>query len=131
MPPARPTSVLIVDDSSTIRELTKVFLLWRSFELLEAESAERALSIVGLVPLDLIIADIKLPGMNGIDFVRKLRSDGREKVRNVPVILLTGEKEPKLREQGLSAGANIFLRKPVSVEALNQAIDAIRAAKPS
>lgn len=107
-------TVLIVDDSTTIRSVVKIHLLGCGFEFLEAESAERALQVLKLVHVDVVLADIRMPGMSGIDFLRAVRADARPRIRDVPVVLMTGEKAAGLREEGLAAGANGFLSKPVT-----------------
>ena len=117
------STVLLIDDSSTIREIVKIYLMGRPLEFVDAETAERAHTLLGLVPVKLIIADIKLPGMSGVEFVRKVRSDNRPHIRNLPVILLTGQKAAELRTEGLQAGANAFLEKPITSAALLSLID--------
>ena len=82
-------TVLLVDDSASIRDIVKIYLMGLPFEFLEAESAERGISMLGVVPVDLVIADVKLPGMNGIDFVRRVRKHDLPHVRKVPLVLLT------------------------------------------
>jgi two-component system chemotaxis response regulator CheY len=116
------STLLLIDDSPTIREIIKIYLMGRSLEFVDAENAERGLTLVGLMPIKLIIADIKLPGMDGVEFVRKLRADARPHIRSLPVILLTGQKAADLRQQGLEAGANAFIEKPISSTALNELI---------
>ena len=116
------STLLLIDDSPTIREIIKIYLMGRSLEFVDAENAERGLTLVGLMPIKLIIADIKLPGMDGVEFVRKLRSDPRPHIKKLPVILLTGQKSMDLRQQGLQAGANAFIEKPISSTALNELI---------
>jgi two-component system, chemotaxis family, chemotaxis protein CheY len=118
-----PSSVLLIDDSSTIREIVKIYLMGRSLEFVDAENAERALTLLGLMPIKLIIADIKLPGMSGVEFVRKLRKDSRAHIKALPVILLTGQKAAELKTEGLQAGANAFLEKPITSGALIELID--------
>ena len=69
--------------------------------------------------MDLIIADVNMPGgMDGLEFVRRVRSNERTLVRQVPIVLLTGGKAPDLEARGLQAGASEFVRKPVSIDAL-------------
>src|SRR5690348_13072976 len=84
-------TILVMDDSSTIREVLKVYLASERYEVVEAENADRGLNLVRLLPVDLVIADIKMPGMDGLVFVRRLRQEKNPRVRGLPVILLTGE----------------------------------------
>jgi two-component system chemotaxis response regulator CheY len=106
--------ILLVDDSSTVLNIIKVYLMGLDYELHEAENGERALLLARLVPVSLVIADIRMPKMDGIELTRALRSDANARVRGLPVILLTGEKQGGLEQEALAAGANAFLQKPIS-----------------
>ena len=110
-------TVLIVDDSDTIRHIIKVYLMKLKLDFLDADRADRGLKLLGTSPVDLVIADFNMPGMNGLDFVRQVRA-GRPAVNRVPIVLLTGGKAPDLEAKGLLAGASEFVRKPVSIDAL-------------
>ncbi len=70
----------------------------------------------------LVVADINMPGMDGITFVKKLRAEPRAEVRRIPVIFLTGDKSGELRERAAEAGANDFLEKPVKSAPLQEAV---------
>jgi two-component system chemotaxis response regulator CheY len=121
--------ILLVDDSPTIRQILKIYLMGRPFEFLEADNGERALQLVKLMPVELVIADVKMPGMDGLSFVRELRAVEGPRVRNLPVILLTGEKSDDIRVQGMQAGANAFLQKPVSSSRLKELVNELLPAK--
>ena len=107
------TTILLVDDSPTIRSITKVYLMEFGAEFVEAEQGERGLQLARLLKVDLVIADVMMPGMDGLAFTRALRLESDEKVRQVPVILLTSNREDQVRREGLGAGANDFITKPV------------------
>jgi two-component system chemotaxis response regulator CheY len=68
--------------------------------------------------VQLVIADINMPGMDGLTFLRRLRADEQPHLRKLPVILLTANKPEEYRARGLAAGANAFLQKPVVSTAL-------------
>lgn len=106
--------ILLVDDSSTVINIIKVYLMGLDYQLHEAENGERALLLSRLVPVNLVIADIRMPKMDGIELTRALRGDPNPRVRSLPVILLTGEKQGGLEQEALAAGANAFLQKPIS-----------------
>jgi two-component system chemotaxis response regulator CheY len=110
-------TLLIVDDSEAIRSIIKVYLNWHSFEFVEAGDGERAWQLMQLLPVDLVIADINMPGLDGIEFVRRVRSSSSN-LKEVPVILLTGDKSEELKQRGLDAGANCFARKPITSNTL-------------
>jgi len=111
-------TVLLVDDSASIRDIVKIYLMGLPFEYLEADSAERGLSMLGVMPVDLVIADVKLPGMNGIDFVKRVRAHDLPHVRKVPLMLLTGQTSDAIRNQGMMAGADAVLTKPINSSAI-------------
>jgi two-component system chemotaxis response regulator CheY len=116
-------TVLLLDDSPTVRSLIKVFLMGRSLEFLEFSDGRRALQAARLTHIDLAIVDVNMPLMDGITFVKKLREDEAVTKRHVPVVLLTGERAPEIRRQGALAGAETFLQKPVSGAGLAAAFD--------
>ncbi len=116
------STLLLVDDSATIRNIIKIYLMGMQFEFIEADRAERALHVLKSTKVDLIIADINMPGMDGLEFVRKIRAEKDTKVSKLPLILLTGEKSDDLRKQGTAAGANDFILKPVTSSNLREAV---------
>lgn len=109
--------VLLVDDSISIRNILKVYLMALKVEFIEAESGERALQLARLMSPNLIIADVNMPGMDGITLLQMLRMESSA-LGKVPVLLLTGERDADLESRGLEAGANAFIRKPVAPEKL-------------
>lgn len=111
-------TVLLVDDSAAIRDVVKIYLMGFPFEYLEADSAERGMSMLGVMPVDLVIADVKLPGMNGIDFVKRVRAHDLPHVRKVPLVLLTGQTSDDIRVEGMVAGADAVLNKPINSRAI-------------
>ena len=92
------------------------------FEVHAAEDGPRALQLCRLLQIDAVVADIKMPGMSGIDFVKALRADSDQRLRSIPVILLTGEQAANLRQDGLAAGADAFIEKPVTGDTLRDTI---------
>jgi two-component system, chemotaxis family, chemotaxis protein CheY len=120
--------ILLVDDSATIRSLVKVFLMGHHFEYVEASGGEHAVQILRTLVPDLVIADINMPGIDGLSFVKRLRADVRPEVRALPIILLTADKSQDVHERALEAGASEFVRKPVSSGDLLQAIERLFSA---
>ncbi|HLM47274.1 MAG TPA: response regulator [Myxococcaceae bacterium] len=115
-------TVLIVDDSDTIRHIIKLYLAKLKLELLEADRAEAGLRLLSTSPVDLVIADFNMPGMNGLEFVRRVRATARPEVGRVPILLCTGGKAPELERRALEAGASEFVRKPVSSATLTAVV---------
>ena len=116
------TNVLLVDDSPTVRNIVKIYLMNLKVSTVEADDAARALQILRLVPVSLVIADINMPGMDGITFVKEVRASSMPQVRSVPILLLTAEKSTDLRQRGTEAGANAFIQKPVSHNELTETV---------
>lgn len=115
-------NVLLLDDCPSIRAILRVFLLGVASSFVEAQEGERALKLLRLSKVDLVIADVRMEPLDGIGFLRRVRSDENRAVREVPVILLTSDTSPALREQGLAAGANAFVHKPVEHELLRATV---------
>ncbi|OFX25824.1 MAG: two-component system response regulator [Anaeromyxobacter sp. RBG_16_69_14] len=118
-------NVLIADDSPTIRALLRVFLMELRPNFFEATDGGRALQLIRLTPIDLVIADVRMSPMDGITFVRDLRRDERPRICSVPVVMLTGERSEEVRKQGIEAGANAFVLKPVDPKVLLETITRI------
>jgi two-component system chemotaxis response regulator CheY len=116
-------TVLLVEDSNTIRHILKIYLLKLNLDFLDAARAEEGLRLLETRPVDLVIADFNMPGgMDGLEFVRRTRAHERERVRQVPVVLLTGGKAPDLEAKALKAGVSEFVRKPISIDALSAVV---------
>ncbi|WP_395809105.1 response regulator [Archangium minus] len=118
--------VLLVDDSRSIRTLLKIYLMARSFEYIEAESAEAALKVLEAQQVDLILTDFHMDGMNGADFAATVRAHGDTKISKLPILMMTGDANAaEVRNKGQKAGINAFVRKPVSCAQLMALVDTI------
>lgn len=109
--------VLYVDDNAPNRTVVRCMLDAAGVEMAEAEEAEVGLSMVEGGFYDLILMDLRMPGMDGFTAIRHLRARGDDKGL-VPVIVLTADNAHDIRAQALAAGANDLLLKPVQMEAL-------------
>jgi len=112
--------VLLVDDSKTIREIIKIYLMGRDIRFYDADNGVRGLQLARIMDVDLIIVDVKMPEMDGITFMRELRAAQLPGARRTPAVLLTGETGEDLRKRGLEAGADDFLLKPVKAEQMRE-----------
>lgn len=119
-----PRKILLIDDSPSIRTIVKLFLMNRAVDFVEAKDGAEGLEVAGRADVDLVIADFNMPVMDGLEFVRRLRAHSEQRLRNVPVILLTANKEPEIRQQAEAAGA-LFAQKPVSREQLSAHVQAV------
>lgn len=104
-------TILVVDDSPTIRKLLGYILKKKSYIIAEAEDGLDAMEKLGHVQVDLVIVDLNMPNMDGIEFVRNLRDNYY--YMDTPVIMLTTTKDEKLKKDAFYAGVNMFLNKPV------------------
>ena len=114
--------VLVVDDSRLQRRILVASLKKWGFNVLEAESGEQAMEICLADPPDLILSDWMMPGMNGIEFCRAFRKQSTDNYSYF--ILLTSKSEKNEVAEGLDAGADDFLTKPVSSDELRARISA-------
>jgi len=110
------SKILIVEDEAAIREMLGYTLMKEGYVCQEAADVEHARAIVLKDRPDLILLDWMLPGVSGIDFARRLRSD--TDTRNIPIIMLTakGEEDDKIR--GLDTGVDDYITKPFSTKEL-------------
>jgi signal transduction histidine kinase len=106
-----PASILIVDDERHNRELLEVMLAPEGFLLLTAANGEEAIAIVARQPPDLILLDIMMPGMNGYQVAETLK--GNPATKQIPIIMVTALHDRDAMMNGLAAGAEDFLTKPV------------------
>ena len=114
--------ILLVEDDPAILEGLSALLNEESYETITADDAEKGLALALKESPDLIVLDIMLPKMNGLDLIQILRN--REK-SNVPVIMLTSRKEEIDKVMGLEFGADDYVTKPFSTRELLARIKAI------
>jgi two-component system response regulator ResD len=119
----RRGSVLVVDDEPTITDVVSRYLQRAGYETRSAAAGPAALQLVGEARPDLVVLDLMLPGMDGLEVMRRLRADGDR--RRLPVILLTAKGEPADRVIGLRLGADDYVAKPFSPAELVARVDAV------
>ena len=113
-PDGRPRA-LIVEDEDTLRELI-VVTLGEAFACIEATDGDTALALLRESPPDLMLLDVAMPGLSGIDVLREMRAD--PVLREVPVCVVSAWQSPGDVAQALEAGADRFLAKPFRVDEL-------------
>jgi two-component system chemotaxis response regulator CheY len=109
-------TILTVDDSSTVRQMTSFVLQAAGYEVIEAVDGNDALAKLGGQEINLILTDINMPNMDGIEFTRRVRA--QEEYKFVPVIMLTTESRPEQKQQGKAAGATGWIVKPFNPDQL-------------
>lgn len=121
---------LIVDDSSVMRKIVERSLRQAGIELkqvLEAGNGAEALTVLQDNPVDLILCDINMPVMDGLEFVKQLSAVGNAK--GVPVVMITTEGSEAHVVQALSLGARGYIRKPFTSEQVKEHVLPVLAGK--
>jgi two-component system phosphate regulon response regulator PhoB len=116
-------TVLVVEDEPAIQELVSYNLELAGHRALRADNAEQALEMVRTELPDLVVLDWMLPGMSGLEFARRLRTDRR--THAIPLIMLTARVDEKDKLTGLETGADDYLTKPYSPRELNARVKAV------
>ena len=101
--------ILIVDDNANARRLFEVVLIQNGFVPLLAEDTVQAMDILNQVPVDLIVLDVMMPGMNGFEFANKLRQEGMQ----LPILMITAKDAPEDVREGFISGTDDYMVKPV------------------
>ena len=109
--------ILVIDDEEGIRELAREAMVMVGFEVLTALDGERGLRLFGSERPDLVILDLMLPGLSGIEVCRRLKS--KSETRQVPIILISARSEEVDRVRGLETGADDYVTKPFNPEELD------------
>ncbi|HYC32442.1 MAG TPA: response regulator [Gemmatimonadales bacterium] len=114
--------LLIVEDSALIRKVTRLAFPSRSHELHEAENGVQAMALLAhAAPFDAIVLDLRMPDMNGVEFLKQLRRDPRH--RQTPIVVATSEREDSelltdIRQLGVAA----IVKKPWKPQELTQVV---------
>ena len=109
-------TILTVDDASTMRRMVSFTLRGAGHDVLEAPDGAAALQVLQARRVDLVITDVHMPNVNGIELTRRLRASpafGR-----TPILLLTTESDPGKKAEGRAAGATGWIVKPFNQEQL-------------
>jgi len=125
--PNRPVILLAEDNQANITTMAD-YLLVKGYQVVVARNGAEAIEQAMELQPDLILMDIQMPGMDGLETTRRIRADGE--LADIPLIALTALAMPGDRERCLEAGANDYLSKPVSLKGLVAAIEALLPDKP-
>lgn len=119
-------NVLIVDDSASMRKIIRKTLSLSGFQVgtcVEAANGKEALEILPQHPVDLVLSDINMPEMNGVEFLWQLRQDARWK--HLPVVMITTETSEAIVKEAIELGARGYLRKPFRPEQIRSCLSEI------
>ena len=114
-------TVLIVDDSSSLRQVVKLSLTAAGYEVIEAPDGLAALEMMDGRSVSMAICDVNMPKMNGIEFVKSVKN--LKTYRFMPILMLTTESQEAKKEEGKAAGARAWMVKPFSPSQLLKAVD--------
>ncbi len=115
--------ILVVDDEEDILELVRYNLAREGYRVVCAASGEQALNKAGSEPFDLIVLDLMLPGIDGLEVAKKLKN--KPETRHIPIIMLTAKGEEADIVTGLELGADDYVTKPFSPRVLLARVKAV------
>jgi two-component system chemotaxis response regulator CheY len=113
-------TILVVDDSWSVRQLVSLTLQSGGYDVIEAIDGDDALTKLGGQEIHLIICDVNMPNMDGISFVKEVKKSDNYKF--TPVIMLTTESQEKKKQEGQAAGAKAWIVKPFRPDQLLSAV---------
>ena len=120
--------ILFVEDDAMNRRVVGDMLRVADLDMAEAHDAEAGLAMIDANTYDLILMDLRMPGMDGLTAIRRIRTRPDDKA-HVPVIVVTADTALDLQEACVNAGADDLLLKPVAMDALFDAIAKVMMAK--
>lgn len=113
-------TALVVDDSTTMREMVSYSLKEAGFSAVTAGNGQEGLDALAGTSVDLIISDLNMPVMDGLTFIKHVRAI--DSCKGVPILMLTTESQQSMKEQAKAAGATGWLVKPFNPEMLLKVI---------
>jgi len=119
-------NVLIVDDSSSMRAIVRKIIKASGFnigELLEAADGKEAIKVLMDEWVDLVLTDINMPKMNGLELISEMKKD--EMLKSIPVVMVTTEGSEKRIQESMELGASGYIKKPFLPEDIKRTLSAI------
>ena len=104
--------ILLVDDNDKIRKLMEIYLKRDAFEVLQAANGTEALAVLGAHSVDLIVADIMMPEMDGYELTEQLRGAGF----TTPILMVTAKETYADKKKGFEVGADDYMTKPIDMD---------------
>jgi two-component system chemotaxis response regulator CheY len=120
-------TTLIVDDSASMRQLVSFTLRQAGHEVIEGANGQEALGKLNGSKVDLVVTDLNMPVMDGIGFIKAIRS--RPESRFTPVLMLTTESQEAKKREGQAAGATGWIVKPFNPEQLLKTVARVMPAQ--
>jgi two-component system chemotaxis response regulator CheY len=118
-------TVMVVDDSGSMRALLRLALAQVGYAVVEARDGREALDALGVAPADVIVSDCIMPVMDGLSFLRALKQDAA--LQRIPIIMLTTECQSAQIQQGRELGVQAWIVKPFQAAQLVEAVGRVLA----
>jgi two-component system chemotaxis response regulator CheY len=109
-------TILTVDDSASVRQMVKITLSAAGYGVIEAADGREGLAKAQSNSINMIVTDLNMPVMNGLEFIRALRQ--QPPFRGIPIVFLTTESDDGMKQQAKAAGATGWITKPFKQEQL-------------
>jgi two-component system, chemotaxis family, chemotaxis protein CheY len=116
-----PKVILTVDDSRSIRQMVSFTLTQAGYQVLEAIDGRDALAKLAVTSADMVITDLNMPNVNGIELIREVRK--QPKYKFIPILMLTTESQDARKQEGKAAGATGWIVKPFNA---TQLVDVVK-----
>lgn len=117
--------IMIVDDDKTTRKILGLYLKAKGFEVLYAENGLDAMEKLGRESVNMVMTDLNMPYMDGIELIKTIRQNAG--LKHMPVLMVTTEADEEERVKAMAAGADGYLVKPVSADMVSDNIKDILA----
>ena len=118
-------TILVIDDSASLRQVVKIALAGAGYNVIEAGDGQAALALLDGRQVNMAVCDVNMPIMNGIEFVKAAKALPTYKF--MPILMLTTESQEEKKEQGKAAGAKAWMVKPFSPTQLVSAVSKLCA----
>ncbi len=124
-----PRTILLVEDFDDTRLMMRLWLVRNGYRVLEAETGEEAISVAQRALPDLIIMDVMMPGMNGLDATHRIRE--HQALRKTPIVAVSAYGADEYRALAIQAGCDEYVSTPFEPDALNKLIESLLTARGS
>ena len=118
-----PNAALVVDDSTSMRQMVSFTLKEAGFDVIEAGNGQEALDNVAGKSVNVVVTDLNMPVMDGMTLIRELR--GKPEFKFTPILMLTTESQDTKKQEGRDAGATGWIVKPFNPEQLMQVVNKV------
>ncbi len=113
--------ILIIDDEHSIRETLEMFLREKGYEVVTSKDGEEGLRLIQRERPDIVILDIRLPGMDGLEVLRRIK----EKEEGIHVIMITAYHDTETTKHAMNLGAYEYIHKPIDADEFDIAIEKV------